>query len=140
MTDQPKELFRQAMTRQLPQLLGCESGGLPSIFADPAKVYVFKIGIHQDLMARYPSTDAKKLSRWLGRWVSHGAYLNAVRKGRPRVGLDLEPAGDVTPEAIEIAGRKIKDRYTPQAPPSDDRSAPCTSPEGNVNQTELSAP
>ena len=142
MTDQPKEMFRQRKTKQLAEMLGCDVAQLPAIFADPAVVHPLKKGVHADLTGRFPEADAKKLSHWLGQWVNHGAYLNAIRRGLERKDLDGAPAGAITVEEIRHAGGLLqrRKRLKPKAQPSDDRSAPCTSPEGHVMQTEVPAP
>ena len=136
MTDTLKEPFRERMTKQLAEILGA---AVPVVFADTDRIYVLKIGIREDLLTRYPAADPDRLSRWLGEWTGKRTYLSAIKRHAHRIDLDGNEAGRISHDARKRANWRLK-RLKPKAQPSDDRSAPCTSPEGHVIQTEGATP
>lgn len=79
--------------------LGVAVDDLPVIFAGLSP-RPLAIGIHEALLARYPTADAALLSACLAEWTTTPAYLHRLSMGGPRYGLDVQVCGEVT-----IAGK-----------------------------------
>jgi sRNA-binding protein len=86
MTKMSKKLLAE-----LTSLIGAP---LPPVFTRAVKP--LKLGIYDDLRARYPQLKADDLSRWLSKWVTRLQYHQRVAKGRERYDLDCQPVGKIT--------------------------------------------
>lgn len=62
-----------------------------------------RIGIHTDLLARYPNADPVALSRWMGRWCNSAQYRRQIAAGGMRYDLDGFVAGEISADAVAVA-------------------------------------
>lgn len=92
-----KPEFRTKVLNQLTEALGIrQTADLPKIFLSE-RVYPMKIGIADDLIARYPNAqDRKAVKKALGFLVRSLTYSNAVIEEQRRYDLDLNPVFDET--------------------------------------------
>ena len=77
-----------------------------AFFADPEAILPLAIKIHKQLVTAGYNFVAVKNA--LGLYVNSPAYLAALIAGKPRIGLDGEPAGEVTEEQREIARARLE--------------------------------
>jgi hypothetical protein len=76
----------------------------------PAKP--LKLGIHHDVMGRWPDLDRKLLSAAMGYYCGSNGYLAALRPGAIRYDLDGQPSGEVSAEHAASAKARCKARKT----------------------------
>jgi ProP effector len=75
------------------------------------------------------AVPARDLKSALRAYTSRASYLHALTAGAPRVGIDGEPAGAVTPEEQAVAKARLAERAeggTPAAVPAEPPSAAQT--------------
>jgi hypothetical protein len=105
--------FRAKILSQLSEALGVSrTEDLPKIFL-AERVVPMKIGIADDLLARYPNAqDRKIVKKALGFLVRSLNYSNAVIEEERRFDLDLNPvydeAGEITDQSRLDAQNNIK--------------------------------
>jgi sRNA-binding protein len=93
---------------ELRQILGIDPGSdLPKVFGG-LYVCILKIGIHADILERFPSADAEKLSDWLGRYTSEPRYLKRMTKGTNRHDLDRNNVAIIEESAKYEARKRIR--------------------------------
>jgi len=94
--------FKTKILNQLTEALGItQTADLPKIFL-AERVSPMKIGIADDLLARYPNAqDRKAVKKALGVLVRSLTYSNAVIEEDRRYDLDLNPVYDETGEITE---------------------------------------
>ncbi|MCK7616025.1 ProQ/FINO family protein [Roseibium sediminicola] len=94
--------FKTKVLNQLTEALGIsKTVDLPKIFL-AERVSPMKIGIADDLLARYPNArDRKVVKKALGVLVRSLTYSNAVIEEDRRYDLDLNPVYDATGEITE---------------------------------------
>jgi ProP effector len=73
------------------------------------------IGIDAAILARLPEVDKKTLRAALRMHTGATRYLKAMTRATQRVGLDGEPAGEVTDEQRQHATDKLKERFRKEA-------------------------
>lgn len=87
--------YRAKMTAELSQILGTSEDDLPPVFR--AKwPKALKIGIHQDLIARFPEADPERIVDWLGRWTTTPPYFARLIHGKNRHDLDGRDAQKIS--------------------------------------------
>jgi sRNA-binding protein len=88
-------------------VLGCAPAELPKVFlSDKPKPLV--IGVHDELLKRFPGADRAKLSRWLKLWTRSRFYLFARISGRARQDLDGVPVTAISDDDRSHALRVLK--------------------------------
>ncbi|MEO1109889.1 MAG: ProQ/FINO family protein [Pseudomonadota bacterium] len=94
--------FKTKFLNQLSEALGIrQTADLPKIFL-AERVMPMKIGIANDLIARYPNAqDHKTVKKTLGFLVRSFTYSNAVIEEERRYDLDLNPIFDETGEITD---------------------------------------
>ena len=55
-----------------------------------------KVGIREDVAARYPAADPAAIARWLRGWTGTEQYRRQIAAGGPRYDLDGHQAGEIT--------------------------------------------
>jgi len=95
------------MRRDLAVLLGCTPADLPPVFFG-AKPKPLKIGIREDLLARFPGTDSARLSRWLKIWTGNRFYLLAIASGHARHDLAGKSVVMISEDCRQHALRVLK--------------------------------
>jgi sRNA-binding protein len=113
---------RQLMFDKLPVILKCQLEELPAVFrpvpgrqSRPGHRSLnrpLKVGIHNDLIGRFPEADKPALLKWTRWWCSSRGYVEVIARGGDRYDLDGNPAGTITDADIKHA----KKRITPKAP------------------------
>lgn len=98
MTKTPKRNKNRAANQAAVDLI-CQT--YPNTFSRDA-VKPLKIGIQDDLMAD-DKLPQGKIKRALASYVRSPLYYKALQSGAPRVDLQGEPAGEVTPDQAEHA-------------------------------------
>jgi sRNA-binding protein len=89
--------FRTRMLDELAVCLGTERDALPPVFlTDRPKA--LKIGIYDEMIARFPSADPAALNLWLRRWCGMFAYVARVAHGLNRHDLDGNDCGEIGAE------------------------------------------
>ena len=83
--------------QELAGILGVVITELPKIFQSHGK-RVFKIGVHADLLERYPNADPDQLSIWFARWTGSTPYLYRIVNGEHRHDLDGNDVAMITDE------------------------------------------
>lgn len=78
----------------------------PEVFSRD-KVRPLKIGIQEDLVAD-DKVSRTKIKRALASYVRSPQYLRSFQEGAERIGLDGQPAGEVTAEEAEHAKGKLQ--------------------------------
>ena len=76
-------------------MLGIDAEHPPRVFLGD-KPKPLKIGVHLDLIARFPGAKPAKVRRWLARWTHSRRYLEAIAKGIARYDLDGGVAGEIS--------------------------------------------
>jgi ProP effector len=67
------------------------------------------VGIHNEMIAALDGVVSKTaIGRALGYYVGSPRYIEALKAGMPRIGLDGEPVGFVTEDQERSAARRIK--------------------------------
>src|SRR6516162_5913 len=80
--------FPQAFSRRAPQPL--------------------KVGVYGDALAALgDAVQSRDLQSGLRAYTSNGGYLRALTAGTPRIGLDGNPSGTVTPEDEAVAKGRL---------------------------------
>ena len=94
---------------ELAAILGVMRAELPPVFHFE-KPKVLKVGINEDLLARFPDVDRERLSAWLAMWTSLPDYLKrtAGRHRRNRHDLDNEHAGEISGKAKWWAVQRLR--------------------------------
>lgn len=96
----------------LEQVLRRLQEAYPKAFTNPPTP--LQLGIHKVIRDAKPATlesiSSNQLSSALRSWVRRDAYLQAVRDRVARIGLDGQPAGEVSDEAAAEARRALKRR------------------------------
>ena len=94
-----KRRWDEAEEERIEQTLRAMLARFPEAFDTPPG-RPLKIGIAADLKAAFPETEAKTVSRALGRWMGwrRSWYLRALIAGGPRYDLAGTPCGTVTEE------------------------------------------
>ncbi len=94
-----KRRWDEAEEERIEQTLRAMLARFPEAFDTPPG-RPLKIGIAADLKAAFPDTEAKTVSRALGRWMGwrRSGYLRALIAGGPRYDLAGNPCGTVTEE------------------------------------------
>ncbi len=94
-----KRRWDEAEEERIEQTLRAMLARFPEAFDTPPG-RPLKIGIAADLQAAFPDTEAKTVSRALGRWMGwrRSWYLRALIAGGPRYDLAGNPCGMVTEE------------------------------------------
>jgi hypothetical protein len=101
----PRRLSAPYHTRMLGELAGILGDAPPPVFA--ARIPMpLRIGVHVDLVVRFPNSDPVALGRWLSRWTGTTQYLQVLISGGPRFNADGNVAGDVSAHAVEHARRR----------------------------------
>ena len=78
-----------------------------------------KIGIHNDIVAALDgAVTSAELSRALGAYTANAVYRSRLRAGAVRIGLDGEPAGEVS-EDEACGGPKLAGHKTAAKPPKE---------------------
>lgn len=95
-------VFQAKMLGDLAKILEIPIMEIPEVFRR-AKPRALKLGIHEDLLAKYPAADQKKLSRWLGGWTGTKQYLARIVYGTNRHGLDADDCGDISDDDRQAA-------------------------------------
>jgi len=89
-----------------------------------------KVGVYADALAALGGAiPARDLKSALRAYTSRASYLHVLTAGAPRVGIDGEPAGAVTPEEEAVAKARLAERAeggTPAAVPAEPPSAAQT--------------
>jgi hypothetical protein len=81
----------------------------PALFDGPPRP--LKLRIQADIQQRAPGTFARKaLSAFLHRHTGSTAYLNALVRGRDRLDLDGQPAGEISDEHRQAASDELARR------------------------------
>lgn len=89
--------FRARMLDELAVCLGTERDALPPVFqTDRPKA--LKIGIHDEMIARFPSADPAALDLWLRRWCGMFSYVARIAHGLNRHDLDGNDCGEIGAE------------------------------------------
>lgn len=96
--------------------------------ADPEAVMPLAIRIHKQLIALGHTWN--EVRRVLGLYAGSRAYLTALAAGKPRVGLDGEPAGEVTEEQREVAREQLANPRARRA------KRPAIGLTGHINTSE----
>jgi sRNA-binding protein len=67
---------------------------MPEVFGTQT-LRPLKVGIFDDMVARYPALEAAALSAWFSQWTRQPVYLKRVATGRWRYDLDCEPVSEI---------------------------------------------
>lgn len=100
--------FRRRMLTDLARILGVEHDALPAVFLAEGRPKALKIGIHQDLIDRYPDANRKQIRAWLGRWTHPIQYQTRLVHGTNRHDLDGNDVDLITDEQRTAAEAQIK--------------------------------
>jgi len=88
---------------------------VPPVFEASDYPRALKIGIRDDLVARFPHVKPWRLAGWIALWCRRIQYHRAVARGGVRFNLDGNPAGRIT-EAERAYGREIVARMQKPRP------------------------
>lgn len=106
------EASHLAMLAELGALVGGREK-VPQVF-EQRRPKVLKIGVHEDLFARFPDADKDKLKRWLRRWVATFAYQTAVMYRNHRHDLDGNDVASINDHSRSYATKRataMDERY-----------------------------
>ena len=78
-------------------------------YSDGQRRRPLKIGIAKEIFAT-GDFDARVLARVMGFYCRNVGYLRACTAGALRIGLDGEPAGEVSPEQAQLARTWLRQR------------------------------
>jgi ProP effector len=80
----------------------------PATFTlDTDQVRPLKNGVREELYDAAAHISHRRISAALARYCRSPAYLKAVKEGVARIGLDGEPAGEVTATEAEAAHKQL---------------------------------
>jgi sRNA-binding protein len=83
--------------------------GCPGIAAfDRGAIRPLKIGIREDIEARFPDVPRRTIKRFLAEYCGRGVYFTRTTAGAERIDLDGKVAGSVSEEAAENASRRLQ--------------------------------
>ena len=108
-----------------------------------------KVGVYADALAALGGAiPARDLKSALRAYASRASYLHALTAGAPRVGIDGEPAGAVTPdeEAVakarlaELAKRVVPAVIAAQGPPTPHTGPKTPAPTPATEVAKATAP
>lgn len=87
--------WQTLMLAALAGIVKCEAADIPQVFMRP-KPHALKIGIREDLLARFPDADAKQVGEWFGRWCRTTQYQMRIANGQNRHDLDGNDCGTIS--------------------------------------------
>lgn len=89
--------YRDQMWRDLMGVLKVsDPERLPPVFLTPKRPTALKVGIHKDILERYPDADPEALSAWLALWTGSHWYLKRFEYGKNRHDIDGVDAGEIS--------------------------------------------
>lgn len=68
------------------------------------------LGVHKTLRERLPELSQEQIRKALRIHTASTRYLKALSRAEERFDLDGNPAGSVTPEQRELAGKLVQER------------------------------
>lgn len=106
----------RSIVRSLSRALGCRDGDVPAAFLS-LEPRPLKIGIFNDLTARYPHADASKLGRFMASYTRSRPYQTAVKTTVMRIDLDGNEVEQISEEErrradkiMNFVDRKVNER------------------------------
>lgn len=102
--------FQAKMLNELASILNINVMEIPEVFRR-AKPQALKLRIYDDMLARYPSVDPKKLHQWLGKWTGTRQYLMRIGYGSNRHDLDGNDFGVISDADREAARTRLQNMF-----------------------------
>lgn len=105
--------WQTLMLAALAGILKCEAADIPKVFFRP-KPHALKIGIRDDLIARFPEADSKDIGTWLSKWCGTRQYQKRLANGQNRHDLDGNDCGKISDEERALALAALQKRQARQ--------------------------
>lgn len=99
--------YHARMTADLAGILGVAVEAIPPVLCGRVPLPL-KVGIRDDLAARYPQADTEALGRWLSRWTGTEQYLAQVAASSSRYDLDGAPCGEIAEKDAAQARERLE--------------------------------